>query len=285
MLGTIPRMRSLIVAVMLATLAPLARADRAPVKVAVVPGIVVNLDPGRVDALTQELAEALRAVLEVDALGGVEVRRRLPPGGLASSCVASEACIADVARRLDAQQLLFVVMIDTGTGGAIQIDSTWIDVAAHRSAPRPAIDIATVDDARGRFTAMAPQLLPDAQVRRKPGPGSLGKMSDPVPRHFAIASYLTAGGAVVGLGVGVALGLDSRTRYQDCTDQAHQGTACSQSRKDAIRQRALIADAGWLVAIGGAIATAVVYASSGDASHVIVEPVPGGAAVTAVGSF
>ncbi|HMG55429.1 MAG TPA: hypothetical protein VK601_18155 [Kofleriaceae bacterium] len=278
-------MRSLIVALVLAALAPLARADRAPVKVAVVPGIVVNLDPGRVDALTQELAEALRAVLEVDAIGGVEVRRRLPPGGLASSCVATEACIADVARRLEAQQLLFVVMIDTGTGGAIQIDSTWIDATAHRSAPRPAIDIATVDDARVRFIAMAPQLLPDATVRPKPRAASLGKMSDPVPRHFAISSYLTAGGALVGLGTGIALGLDTRTRYQDCTDQAHQGTACSQSRTDAIRRRALIADAGWLVAIGGAIATAVLYASSDEASHVIVEPVPGGAAVTAVGSF
>lgn len=278
-------MRSLIVAAVIAALAPHARADRAPVKVAIVPGIVVNLDPTRVDALTQELAEALNAALEVEAIGGVEVRRRLPPGGLGTSCVASEACVADVARRLEAQQLLFVVMIDTGTGGAIQIDSTWLEPATHKSAPRPAIDIATIDDARARFLAMAPQLLPEAAVRPKPHPGGLGKMSEEVPRHFTVPAYVTAGAAVVGIGAAVAFGLESRTRYQDCQDQAHQGTACSQGRRDAIRSRALLADAGWLLAVGGAIATTVLYATSGEASHVIVEPVPGGAAVTAIGSF
>src|SRR5205823_10329282 len=137
---------------------------RAAVKVAVVPGIVVNLAPARVDALTQEMAEALNAELEVDALGGIEVRRRLPAAGLPADCVANEACIADVARRLEAQQLLFVVVIDTGTGGAIQIDSTWVDPVAHRSASRPAIDIALIADAKARFSVVAHQLLPDAPV-------------------------------------------------------------------------------------------------------------------------
>ena len=51
--------------------------------------IVHALDSWR-DALTQELAEALQAELEVEAIGGVEVRRRLPPAGLPSDCVASE---------------------------------------------------------------------------------------------------------------------------------------------------------------------------------------------------
>jgi hypothetical protein len=54
---------------------------------------------------------------------------------------------------------------------------------------------------------------------------------------------------------------------------------------DAIRRIALVADAGWVVAIGGTIATAILYATSGEASHVTVEPVPGGAAVTASGRF
>ena len=277
-------MRAVILAVALAALSPVVRADPAPVKVAVVPGIVVNLDPARVDALTQDLAEALHAELVVDALGGIEVRRRLPAGGLASDCVASEVCIADVARRLDAQQLLFVVMIDTGTGGAIQIDSTWVDPATHRSASRPAIDIAAVADARSRFAAMAAQLLPDAPVRPRQQP-SLGRMSTVVPRHFTLPAYLTAGATAVGLGTGVALGLATRTRYDDCTNQAHQGNACSQSKKDAIRRLALVADAGWLVAIGGTIATAVLYATSGESSHVIVEPIRSGVAITAAGSF
>lgn len=277
-------MRAVMLAVLLAALPGLASADRAAVKVAVVPGIVVNLDPARVDALTQEMAEALGAELVVEAIGGIDVRRRLPAGGLAPDCVANAGCIADVAQRLDAQQLLFVVMIDTGSGGAIQIDSTWVDPVAHRTASRPAIDIATVSDARARFATAARQLLPDAPVRLKPG-ASLGRMSDPVPRHLALPSYLTAGATAVGIGVGLGLGLDARSRYQDCETQAHAGTACTQGRKDAIRRRALIADAGWAIAIGGTIATALLYATSGEASHVIVEPVRGGAAVTASGSF
>src|SRR5262249_60798804 len=105
----------LVLAILVFALPRAAGADR--VKVAVVPGIAVTLDAARVDALSQDLASALSSELEVDALGGVEVRRKLPEAGLAPDCVANAACIADVARRLDAQQLLFVVTIDTGTGG------------------------------------------------------------------------------------------------------------------------------------------------------------------------
>jgi hypothetical protein len=278
-------MRAMTLAVMLAALPGLASADHAALKVAVVPGIVVNLSPARVDALTQEMAEALTAELEVDAVGGVEVRRRLPAAGLPSDCVANDACIADVARRLEAQQLLFVVVIDTGSGGAIQIDSTWIDAMAHKSASRPAIDIAVLGDAKARFAVAAPKLLPDAKVRPKSS-SSLGRMSDAVPRHFALPSYLTAGATAVGLGVGIGFGLSARSRYTDCSNQATvQGVACTQDRQDAIRRRALVADLGWLLAIGGTVATAVLFATSGEASHVIVEPIRGGAAVTATGSF
>lgn len=254
------------------------------IKVAVVPSIAVNIDAARVDALSQDLAEALRTELDVDAVGGVEVRRRLPPQGLSADCVASEACIADVARRLDAQQILFLVMIDTGASGAIQVDSTWVDPVAHRTASRPSIDIATVADARARFAAAALQLLPDAPVRPKPR-ANLGRMSEPVPSHFTRPAYLTAGAAAIGLGTGISLGLVTRSRYKECEDQAPLGIACSDSRRSSIRRLALIADAGWAVAIGGAVATAVLYATSGESSHVIVEPTPGGAAITAIGSF
>jgi hypothetical protein len=278
------RMRSVVLAVALALISRSASADRTRPKIAVVPGIVVNLAAARVDALTQTLAEALQAELEVDAIGGVEVRRRLPPAGLPSDCVASEPCIADVAQRLGAEQLLFLVLIDTGATGAIQIDSTWVDPVGHHSGSRPAIDIATIADARARFAAAASQLLPDARARPRPQ-ASVGRMSEPVPRHFTLPAYATTGATLVGLGVGISLGLDARSRYSDCTAQAHAGMACSQASKDAIRRIDLAADAGWLVAIGGTIATAILYATSAEASHVIVEPVPGGAAVTAFGRF
>lgn len=268
---------------MLAALPGVASAD--PVKVAVVPGIAVNLDAARVDALSQQLAEALHAALEVDAIGGVEVRRRLPEGGLPPDCVASDACIADVARRLAAQQILFVVMVGAGAGGAIQIDSTWVDPATGRSASRPAINIATIAEVAPRFAAAAQQLLPDAPVRSRQQAPSLGRMSEAVPRHFTTPSFATAGAAVAGLATGVSLGLVTRKRYEACKDLADDGAACSQGRRDSIRRLAAIADLGWVVAVGGTIATAVLYTTSGEAPHVLIEPTPGGAAVTAIGRF
>jgi hypothetical protein len=269
--------------VMLCALPRVASADH--VKVAVVPGIAVNLDAARVDALSQDLAEALTTELEVDAIGGLEVRRLLPAAGLPADCVANQVCIADVTKRLGAQQLLFVVMVDTGSGGAIQVDSTWVDPGTHASAPRPAIDILTIADAKSRFVTAARQLLPDAAVRPRPKPGNLGQMSPAIPRHFTMPAYLAAGGTALGLGLGLSLGLVTRGKYHDCEVLANQGTACTQDRKSAIRGTALVADAGWLIALGGTITTAVLYATSGEASHVIIEPTPGGVAVSAVGSF
>lgn len=254
------------------------------VRVGVVPGIAVNLDTQRVDRLSQDLAEALRDELAVDAIGGLEVRRMLPDEGLPPDCVATPACVDDVARRLSAQQLLFVVMVDTGTGGAIQVDSTWIDPATNKTASRPAIDIVDVTEAKQRFAGAARQLLPDAPVREKLA-GGIGRMSEPVPRHFTTVSYITAGIAVVGFATGTFAGFSARTRYQECSDLADRGMDCSPSRRDSIRSVALAADIGWVVALGGAVTTAVLYLTSGEKPHLIVEPVPGGAAVSALGSF
>jgi hypothetical protein len=260
----------------------LASADH--LKVAVVPSVMVNLDAARADALSQDLAEALRTELDIDAVGGLDVRRLLPSQGLPPDCVAKQACVADVAKRLGAQQLLFVVMIDTG--GAIQVDSTWVDAVAHMSAARPAIDIAAIAGAKSRFVAAARQLLPDAPVRAKPRATGIGRMSTPVPRHFAVPSYVTMGATAVGLGVGITFGTIARGKYKDCETLATtHGMDCTASRTASIRNTALVADLGWVVAVGATIATVVLYASSAESSHVIVEPTPGGAAVTAVGTF
>jgi len=257
-------------------------ANAGRVKVAIVPGTAVNLEITRVDALSQDLADALRTELEVDTIAGLEVRRRLPDAGLPADCVVNQACIADVARRLQAQQLLFVVMIDTGTSGAIQVDTTWVDSVNHTSAARPAIQVPSTGDARSRFAAAATQLLPDAEVRAKPT--GLGRVSAPIGRHFELASYLTAGGTAVGLGLGIGFGVRARSRYNECESRAPAGQ-CSSSERDSIRKSALIADLGWAVAIGGMIATGILYATSSEAPHFVVEPTPSGVAVTAVGRF
>jgi hypothetical protein len=258
-----------------------AHADR--VKVAIVAGTSANLDTTRVDALAQDLADALRAELDIDTVAGLEVRRQLADHEPPPDCVADQACITEVATRLGAQQLLFVVIAGTGTSGAIQIDTTWIDPASNERSARPVIVLPERGDVRSRLAFAAKQLLPSAPVRATPE-ASVSRMSPAVPRHLTRPSYLTAGAAAVGVGVGVSLGLVARGRYQDCEERAATG-GCSSSRKDAIRRVALVADAGWLLAIGGTIATAVLYATSGEAPHVIVEPAAGGVAVTAIGRF
>jgi len=260
-----------------------AAADTARIKVAVVPSIAVNVDAARVDALGHDLADALAAELDVDAVGGLEVRRQLPVEGLPADCIAKPACTADVARRLGASQLLFVVVVDTGAGGAVQIDSTWIEPATGKSASRPAIDLAPGADPKSRFVAAARTLFPDAPVRPKPK-GVDGKMTVAVPRHYTTPAKITTGAAAVGLGVGIGFGLAARSLYNSCDTRPMAPAGCDE-KHDSIRTRALIADIGYAVAIGGAVATAVLYATSAKESRLVVEPTPQGVAVSARGSF
>lgn len=275
--------RAFVLAVTLIAISGPAAADTAPLKVAVVPGIAVNVDAARVDALTQDLADSLTAELLVEAVGGLEVRRRLPVEGLPPDCFAKPACVTDVARRLDVSQLLFVVMVDTGSGGAVQIDSTWVDPATGKSASRPAIDLAPGAEPKSRFIAAARTLLPDAPVRPKPK-GVDGKMTPAVPRHYTTAAKITTGLAVAGLGLGLGFGLAARSQFNECDVEPVAPFGCDE-KHDSIQRRALIADAGFAVAIGGTVATIVLIATSGKESRLIVEPTPGGAAVSAIGRF
>jgi hypothetical protein len=240
------------------------------IKVAIIPGIAVNLDAARVDALSQDLADALTSELEV---GGLEVRRSLPADGIPPDCVATPACFNDVAQRVGANQLLFVVMVDTGTGGAIQIDSTWVEPSTGKSASRPAIDITSLTEAKARFISAAPTLLPDAPKRVKPvigdGGGQKTKMSDEVPRHFTTPAKITTGIAVAGLGVGITFGLLTRSKFNKCDDSP---MTCGDDKRDSIRVAGIVADAGYLVAIGGAVATVILFAQSGKESQLVIAP-------------
>lgn len=249
-------------------------ADALP-RVAIVPGIAVNLDTARVDALSQDLAEALNQELEVEAIGGLEVRRLLPPEGLPPDCVTTPKCTAEVGKRTKSTQLLFVVMVDSGSGGTIQVDSTWADPATGRTASRPAIDLTSAAEAKSKFASMAHQLLPDAKVREKTVGGIDAKMSEGVPRHFTVPSLITAGVGVVALGISVGFAIDSSSKFSTCKNNVYD---CTQADRDAIRDAALIADVAGAIALGGAVATVVMYMTSAKEAHVIVEPTPGGGA-------
>jgi hypothetical protein len=260
----------------------------AKLRVAIIPGIAVNLDTARVDALSQDLAEALMTDLDIEAVGGLEVRRQLPPDGVPPDCVTTPACTADVARRTGAQQLLFVVMVDSGAGGSVQVDTTWVDPANNKNASRPAIDLTSPAEAKTKFTAAARQLLPDAPLRSKPttgGGGGVGvpSMTEGVPRHFTTPAKVTAAVAVVGLGAGIAFGLQTRSKFNACDSNPN---ACTDSQRDSIRTFSILADAGFVIAAGAAIATVALYVTSKEEPRLIVSPTSeGGATVTALGRF
>lgn len=266
-----------------------AAADR--IKVAVVPGIAVNLDAARVDALSQDLAEALAADLDVDAIGGLEVRRQLPPDGLPPDCATNAACTKDVAKRTGAQQLLFVVMVDSGAGGAVQVDTTWVEPATGNSASRPPIDLtSTIDaDAKAKFEAASTRLLPDAPVKKKPVAGGTTTnvivqpaMVGGEPKHLTTPAYVSGGIAIVGLGLGTVMGLEARSKYNSC--QEHAAT-CTSAQMESIRTYDHVADLGWVLAAGGAIATIVFYETSGVEPHLEVAPTANGASVSFSGRF
>jgi hypothetical protein len=262
-------------------------ADPAP-RVAVIPGLAVNLDAAKVDALSQDLAEALTSQLAVDAVGGLEIRRQLPSEGLPADCVSNPACTGDVAKRTGASQLLFVVMVG-GAAGSVQIDATWIEPRSGQHASRPAVDLTSSTDeaARGKFESIAHTLLPDAAVRAKPmsTPGKLSidtRMTDATPRHFTTPALVTAGVAGAGLVAGTILGLETRSKYNTCD---HDRIACTEGNRNSIRNYALAADISFGIALGGAIASAALWATSGEGPHVIVTPTAEGATASWIGRF
>lgn len=269
-----------------------AAAVAAPAHVAVVPSAAVNIAPTRVDALTQDLAEALDAELDVDAAGGLEVRRRLPID-LPPECVTEPACIQKVAQATGASQLLFVVMVDLG-GDAVSVDVTWAD-ASGKTMQRPPISLTNTSDAdaKAKFQLSARRMLPDVPVRptqentvtvdRIAGRVVAGK-----PRHVTIPAMITAGTTLAGLGMGIGFGLAARSKYNECKRESEVAGSlgCGPSLRSTVTHFDIGADVGWGLAVASAVATVVLYATSGESPHLIAAPAEGGGAVlSAVGTF
>ena len=111
------------------------RADAAPTpRVAVLIGEVLGLEAADADALGASLATALNDKLMVDAIGGSDVARRLPPAGLPDECLSTPACVVDLGARLDADRLLVLAVVRAGA--ALQIDATMIVVSTGALPPR-----------------------------------------------------------------------------------------------------------------------------------------------------
>lgn len=261
--------------------APAAAEEAArPVRVGVVVELAVNVEAARADAIGAALADALNRELRVDAFGGGDVARQLPPEGLPEECIGKPACVRDVGARLDAEQLLFLVLVSVGDD--VQVDASWVEIASERVTARPRVILPSDASAVSVFANHARQYLPDAPLRRtetviireRPVVAPTG------PAHeMTVPAWIALGTGVVALGTGAVLGVQTRGEYKDC--ERAQDPGCTADQRDAIARRALYTDVAFGVAAAAAITTVVLYFTS-DAGEVGVAPAPGGGAVVGV---
>lgn len=290
------RARSILIALigLVATAAP-ARADEAPPRpprVGIVIELAVNVEPDRADSIALALADALNRELHVDAFGGGDVTRQLPPDGLPEECLARPECIADVSERLDAEQLIFLVVVQVGQD--TQVDASWVDVASGKVTSRPRVLLPSDASSVSVFAAQAQRYLPDARTRKTEtivvreggGPILLGPTT--TPRAMTAPAWIAAGTGGAALAAGAILGLSARSTYRRC-DRAEGG--CSDGELDGLERRALFADISFGVAAGAAIATVVLYLRSGgdpieaQPAPVQVTPTRGGATIGVSGRW
>jgi hypothetical protein len=266
--------QALIAAVAIASAAPRARADRLP-RLGVAVSTEVNVAPAEAQALSEALGRALHRKLMVDVIAGAEAARRLPDDGVADRCVVDKACIADIAQRLSADQLLFLVVVKVGS--RIQVDSTWADPATGRTVSRPAVVIEGGQGAEARFAEAASNLMPDAALRPEPPVASAGPPAPPDgpatitrerPRRMTTPAWIVAGVGGAALAGAVTFTLLTREDYQDCDARRD----CSDSQLAAIDRKALTADVLWGAAAVSAAAAGVLYWMSGGQ----LEEVPAG---------
>lgn len=232
-----------------------AEPDAKDVRVGVIVELTVNVSPERAEALGAALADALHRELEVDAIGGGDVSRRLPDGGVPEECVATPGCVADLARRLDVDELLFLAVVQVGPD--IHIDSSWVDVAGGEVLSRPRVELLADARAGEIFSAAATRLLPHAR-KRPPATFVLPPTKPTGPdRHFTTGVWI-AGGAGVAAAAGATLvGLSVRSSYRAC-----EMNECSESKKDSIASRALYADLMIGAAVAGTATAVFLYLRS-----------------------
>jgi len=204
-------------------------------RVAVVVDLVASVSRERAIELGLALADALQRELEIDAVGGADVERLLPPGGVPDDCVAAPACLADLGGRLDATQLLLLGVVQVGD--RVRVDATWIDVARGEAVSRPRIELAADARAGEVFAAAASRLLPD--VPHRP-PAGTGDRPPPGPRrHLTPLTWTLGGVAVAALGIGVGFGLSANGTYDRCE---RDPDGCDDDTRDGIGRKALAAD-------------------------------------------
>jgi hypothetical protein len=253
-------------------------------RVGIVIGFTLNVDPTAAEAIGGALAEALVAELEVDAIGGVEVTRRLPATGLPEECVSTPACITDLGTRLTADQILFLAVVKVNDG--FQVDATFVDVASGVQAARPRVKLGSAKEAGEKFRPQAVRYLPDAKVRAK-GTTNQTVIVKEGAGHRPIKPVVWAVGGV-GAGAliaGAIVGFSAKSKYDGCNGDR----ICSDDEKDTIKTRALVADIAMGVGVAAVVTAVVLYVRTPMERPPVVTPsvtpLDGGAVFSLDGRF
>lgn len=270
--------------VLLATAAP-ARAEDG-LRIGVVVATRVNVAEGEADALGSALGDALRDQLIADVVAGPESRRRLPAGGLPDDCVAQPACVQDIAERLGADELLFLVVVRIGP--RVQIDPTWARPRTEQVASRAALVIEDGEQAaESVFAGAARRLFPDAPPRlvNAPLPVEARARGRRITRGVTVAATVS----LAALAGGVGLALAARSDYDEleadgCDQRPCDGVA---ERVGSMENKALAADVLFGASAVAAGVAVFLYFNSGRAEDapVRVGADPHGAHVWLGGSF
>lgn len=259
-------------------------------RIGVVVSLGVNLEADEARALSTAVGEALRAELPVDVVAGEEAERRMPPEGVPEECVADSGCRNTIGRRLDADELLMLVIVKLGA--EIQIDATWADVASGRVTSRPRITLAADADRAAVLREAAPRLLPH-HVPKKVEPKGDNTRIVVVPggttqvddgRHMTLPAWIATGVGGAALAGGMVFALSARQKYSaleddGCRDQPDE--PCSPGRVDTLERHALAADILLGVAAGSAVTALVFYLRSGGSREVAPASSPAPIAIEA----
>ncbi|HTM20582.1 MAG TPA: hypothetical protein VL172_08750 [Kofleriaceae bacterium] len=282
------RLHAALIVATLGVAAP-ARAAESPRRIGIVVSTAVNVTADQARALADSMGQALTDELGVEVIAGAETERRLPAGGLAEECVAKPECRSDLGRRLDADELLFLVVIKVGD--EIQIDPTWTDVATARVTSRAAIKIGKGADAGAIFRKQAHALLPHIRKDKGPNIVVVNAGQGDSGRHMTTPAWIALGVTGAALAGGALFGLQARGRFNDLDGVCGTGSLppCEQSDIDSLRHRALAADVCFGVGAAAAITTFVLYLRSDrgapEAPPITVQPTTAGLTLDVGGRF
>ncbi|WP_428267012.1 hypothetical protein [Haliangium sp.] len=278
------------------------RAERPP-RVGVVVAIDVNMSKNRQLELSQAVGAALERAHPVEVVAGWEVERRLPPEGIPTTCISSKACLDDLIRRLDADELLMLAILQVG--GDIQLDPTWYHAGSNKTLSRSGIrldadeqDLAKVFDPIGAELRPPDPQRPERAAAEVPTPAAAATATTtdadtasatPAPpprsRHLTTGTAVAAGVAATALLAGVGFTLTTRRLHQDCDPGP-----CDDRDRDRVRRHALAADVLFGVAAASTLTAAVLYYRSNDTPtptkpEVLVTATPSGVGLLVRGSF